>query len=169
MTWRTAISTTRFSTGGMPSGLSSWLPSFGNPYPFDGLWLIGPSLELFLQGWQPLVLLLGIPPAASAVGFLLALMAGHSGHSTLQVFHLPYFVHQAIPFASFDSSFEGCQHTLGPHTGFGPRPFGGYLSALFSLWHSRQVLLLVCVLHVSPFLPPLAPRSLLASSLLWGL
>ena len=73
------------------------------------------------------------------------------------------------PFTSFNSSFEGCQHTFRPHTGFRPVRLGRNFSALFSLWHSRQVYLPLCVLHVSTFLPPLAPRSLPASSLLWGL
>src|SRR3954469_15450020 len=112
------------------------------------------------------VLLLRIPPTALAVGLVLALVANHPVHRALQVFHLPDFIYQAIPFVSFDSSLEGCQHTFCPHTGFGPRPLRRYLSALFSLWHSRQVLLLVCVLHVSTFLSSLAPRGLAASLLL---
>src|SRR5437764_4731308 len=50
-----------------------------------------------------------------------------------------------------------------------PSTFLLYISALLSQWHSRQLFLQSCFCHASTFLPPLAPRSLLASSLLWGL
>src|SRR5262245_7889767 len=117
---------------------------------------------------------LGIVMAPSSVCLMFALSLRHFQRRTLQVFHLPDFINQTEPFASFDSSFEGCQHPFGPYAGFGPLPLGLDFSALFSLWlclwHSQQVVKLRAHdSHGSTFLPPLAPRSLPASSLLWGL
>ncbi len=106
------------------------------------------------------------PALVPAVGGFLADIALPSGRplrlrpcfydpfqGALQVFPSPYFIYQAEPFASFDSSFEGFQHALCPHACFRPVPSPGDFSALFSLWHSRQ---LICDC-VSFTLPPSCP------------
>src|SRR5690606_26558481 len=102
--------------------------------------------------------LLQIPAALASVGFLWAFAAGNFLRRALQVFPFPDFINQTEPFASFNSSSEGYQHALGPHACFSPLPFRRDFSALFSQWHSRQFELLLCFLHASTFLPPLAPR-----------
>src|ERR1044071_6732936 len=100
---------------------------------------------------------------AFAVCLQFALASRHFERCAFQVFHRPDFIDQTVPFASFDSSFEGCQHTFGPHARFRPHPAEGFFkapggcdfSALFSLWHSQQVIELRCHFpHVSTFLPP---------------
>src|SRR5205814_1032603 len=128
--------------------------------------LVFSVLDASLQLRQSFGALFGIAPTSAAIGFLWAFARGDLGDRPLQVFHLPYLVMQTVPFASFDSSFEGCQHALSPHRCFGPSPAGRDFSALFSLGHSRQLNLQLCFLHASTFLPSFAPRSLPASSLL---
>ena len=71
----------------------------------------------------------------------------------MQVFFLPDFIHQAIPFASFDSSFEGCQHPWRPHrTGFRCQPLGRLwrsIPGLFSPFgHFRRCPWVRCFAHV---------------------
>src|SRR5208337_868173 len=169
ITLRTAVCTTRSSTAGTPSGLSSLLPSLGIQTRLTGWGGVLPFSQHVLHLFQPV----GAFPQ-----ILLCFLAIHSGSAlvlhdrfqgALQVFHLPYFIYQAEPFASFDSSFEGFQHAFCPHACFRPVPSLGDFSALFSQRHSRQFELRLCFFHASTFLSPLAPRSLPASSLLRGL
>jgi len=64
---------------------------------------------------------------------------------------------------SFDPSFEGRQHAVGPNSGFAPRPAGTDLSDWLSPGfprHSRRLLFPRFVPHASTFLRPFAPRAL---------
>lgn len=142
---------------------------FWYPDPSRRRGLVFAFLELFLESRQSSVAGFCVSSAAFSIRHLFAFPMGHFLYRTFQIFHLPDFVDQTKPFASFDSSFEGCQHSLGPYAGFRPRPSGRDFSALFSLRHSRQFQVRLYFPHVSTFLPPLAPRSLPASSLLRGL
>jgi hypothetical protein len=123
-----------------------------------GFGLVLAGLDTSLQLRQSLVALFGIPPTFAPIGFLGAFAFDHLFDGPLQVFHLRDFIIQTVPFASCNSSFEGCQHAFSPHRCFGPFPSGWDFSALFSLRHSRQFHLQLCFLHASTFLPPLAPR-----------
>src|SRR6266571_3245885 len=154
---------------GHTEGPHFFASQFGYPDPLHRLGLVLAALNLGLQWRQSLCALVGIAPAFASIRFLAAFTLRHLFHGSLQILHLPDFIHQTIPFASFDSSFEGCQHAFGPHDCFGPDPLGWDFSALFSHWHSRQFYLQLCFLHASTFLPPLAPRGLAASLLLRGL
>jgi hypothetical protein len=99
-------------------------------------------------------------------------LGSHFRESRKQVVRLEDLVHQAVPFASFHSLFESCQHALGPGRRFGPRPAGADLLVLAAR-PGRGSIPLVNPLRglwrvgvrrsghcASTFLRPLAPRAL---------
>ena len=73
-----------------------------------------------------------------------------------------HLVNQAEPNASFHPLFEGLQHTLRPYRAFHPVPLAGagFSCLLSPCGHCRRFAFARYGLHLSTFLPPLAPRAL---------
>ena len=69
---------------------------------------------------------------------------------------------QAEPNTSFHPLFEGLQHTLRPYRAFHPVPLAGagFSCLLSPCGHCRRFAFARYSLHLSTFLPPLAPRAL---------
>ena len=144
-----------------------------DPHPLDWPWLVTFRLQ------QPRKFADGLGDvrfekrAALTIDACRAVFADHRPCRQVQMCFVPHLVHQSKPFASFNASFEGCQHALGPHRAGTQRksalPLRCFPGLLRRCRHCRRCRLARCVLHAFTFLPPLAPRSLPASQLLWRL